>query len=195
MPEELDITTQRLAAELASNILPPLTKSLISAVPAADFSGALERYNRTSQDLRSQIEKIIRSDIDENRAGRSVLMQSISSVLEDISSVKRTLEKLPGNIDAAVKSAKPDTLSLDTKELEQKLDSISAMLNEIISGIKSFAEAYAEDKEQHTPLVSQNIYSGSDAQLEKLITASLPSLEGLVRAKNFLHSMNKIILR
>ena len=179
--DDLDPTTKRLAAELAANILPPLTESLMSAIPAADFSGALERSNRLYQDLRSNLEKVVRSGIDEDRAGRSVLMQSISSVLEDISALKRTAEKLPASVDSALK-AKPENQSIDIKGLEKKLDGITEMLNELIHGVKSFGEAYAADKEQHTPLVAQHIYSGNDAQLEQLVNSSLPDLEGLLRA-------------
>ena len=180
MPDELDPMTARLAAELASNILPPLSKSLTAALPSADFAGVFERSSRASQELRAHIEKIIRSDIEENRAGRSVLMQSIGSVLEDIAALRRITEKLPAALDSALKS-KPES-QVSTQALEQKLDGITEMLNELIHGVKSFGEAYAADKEQQTPLVSQNIYSGNDAQLEQLLTGALPSLEGLLRA-------------
>ena len=176
-----DPTTARLAAELAANILPPLTESLMSAIPAADFSGALERSNRLYQDLRTSLEKVVRSGIDEDRAGRSVLMQSISSVLEDISALKRTAEKIPATVDSALK-AKPENQTLNTQGLEKKLDGITGMLDELIHGVKSFCEAYAADKEQHTPLVAQHIYSGNDAQLEQLVNTALPDLEGLLRA-------------
>ena len=179
--DDLDPTTARLAAELAANILPPLTESLMSAIPAADFSGALERSNRLAQDLRTSLEKVVRSGIDEDRAGRSVLLQSISSVLEDISALKRTAEKIPATLDSALK-AKPDAQTIDTQGLEKKLDGITAMLEELIHGVKSFGEAYAADREQHTPLVAQHIYSGNDAQLEQLVNISLPGLEGLLRA-------------
>ena len=179
--DDLDPTTARLAAELAANILPPLTESLMSAIPAADFSGALERSNRLAQDLRTSLEKVVRSGIDEDRAGRSVLLQSISSVLEDISALKRTAEKIPATLDSALK-AKPDAQTIDTQGLEKKLDGITAMLEELIHGVKSFGEAYAADREQHTPLVAQHIYSGNDAQLEQLVNSSLPGLEGLLRA-------------
>ena len=179
--DDLDPTTARLAAELAANILPPLTESLMSAIPAADFSGALERSNRLAQDLRSSLEKVVRSGIDEDRAGRSVLLQSISSVLEDMSALKRTAEKIPASVDAALKT-KPDTQTIDIQGLEKKIDGITGMLEELIHGVKSFGEAYAADREQHTPLVAQHIYSGNDAQLEQLVNSSLPGLEGLLRA-------------
>lgn len=181
MPEELDPTTARLAAELASNILPPLSKSLSSAMPSADFTGLFERISKSSQEVRNQIEKIIRSDIEENRVGRSVVMQSIGNILEDISSVKRAVEKFPSNFDVAIKS-RPETLSVNTQELTKKLDNIQGLLEEVIHGIKSFYEAYATDKENYASPEPQQIYSGNDAQLEKLLTTSLPNLEGLVRA-------------
>ena len=190
MPEDLDPTTARLAAELASNILPALTKSLMSAIPSADFTGVFERSSKASQELRTHIEKIIRSDIEENRTARNVLLQSeamltqsISGILEDISALKRAAEKLPVSIDSALKAqAKTETAGKGNKEIMEKLEGISAQLEEIIHGLKSFGEAYASDREQQTPFVSQNIYSGSDAQLEKLLSDSLPGLEGLLRA-------------
>ena len=183
MPEDLDPTTARLAAELASNMLPALTKSLTAAIPSADFAGVFERSSRAAQDLRTQMEKIIRSDIDENRTARSVLLQSISSILEDISALKRTAEKLPANIEGAITAkTMQETGSAGNSEIMGRLEGISAQMEEIIHGLKSFGEAYAHDREQQTPVVSQHIYSGSDAQMEKLITDSLPGLEGLLRA-------------
>ena len=186
MPEDLDPTTARLAAELASNMLPALTKSLTAAIPSADFAGVFERSSRAAQDLRTQIEKIIRSDIDENRTARSVLLQSISSILEDISALKRTAEKLPANIESAVKAkTMQETEKTGNQDIMGRLEGISAQVEEIIHGLKSFCEAYAHDREQQaqqTPFVSQHIYSGSDAQMEKLLTDSLPGLEGLLRA-------------
>ena len=152
----------------------------MAAIPSADFAGVFERSNRAAQDLRAQVEKIIRSDIDESRTARSVLLQSIGSVLEDIASMKKTVEKIPASIGASLK-AKAET-GTDNQEIMGKLDGISSQLEEIIHGLKSFGEAYANDKEQQTPFVSQNIYSGSDAQMEKLLTDSLPGLEGLLRA-------------
>ena len=181
MPEDFDPTTARLAAELASNILPGLTKSLTAAIPSADFAGVFERSSRAAQELRTQVEKIIRADIDENRAGRSVLLQSVSSILEDVSALKRTVERLPANIDSALKAqAKTDTDDTDNQEIMGRLEGISGQLDEIIHGMKSFGEAYANDREQQ-PFV-QHIYSGSDAQMEKLLTDTLPGLEGLLRA-------------
>ena len=53
----------------------------------------------------------------------------------------------------------------------------------MIHGLKSFGEAYAEHFEQKTAEVqAAPVYSHDEAQLEKLITESLPGLEGFVRA-------------
>ena len=183
MPEDFDPTTQRIVSELAASILPALTKSLAAAIPSTDFAGLLERTNRTSQDLRTQIEKAIRSAIDEDRAGRSVLLQSISSVLEETASLRKSVEKLSAGVEA-VKKAKPAEASNDSQELAAKLEGISSRLDELIHGIKSFGEAYAQDMEHKAaqPPQVQPVYSNSEAMLEKLVSASLPGLEGLVRA-------------
>ncbi|MBQ7543634.1 MAG: hypothetical protein IJT02_01675 [Synergistaceae bacterium] len=179
MPEDLDPTTARLVSELAAVILPSLTKSLAAAVPAPDLSGVIERTNRASQDMKAQLEKVIRADIEENRAGRSIIMQSISSVLEDIAALKRTTEKLPTSL--TVPQQKNDDSGV--REVMKKLDGISSQLEEVIHGLKSFAEAYAGRMEQTASEVPQApAYSYNEAQLEKLITQSLPGLEGFVRA-------------
>ena len=179
MPEELDPTTARLVSELAAVILPSLTKSLAAAVPAPDLSGVIERTNRASQDIKAELEKVIRADIEENRAGRSIIMQSIGNVLEDIAALKRTTEKLPSSL----KVPQPKRDDSGVQEVMKKLEGISSQLDEVIHGLKSFAEAYASRMEQtaaETPQAS--VYSHSEAQLEKLITQSLPGLEGFVRA-------------
>ena len=184
MTDDLDPTTQRIVSELAANILPALTKSLASAIPATDLSGILERSNRTSQDLRTNIEKAIRLGIDEERAGRSVILQSIGGVLEETAALRKSIDKLPALIDAALK-AKPDSTAGNTnpRELTEKLDAISSRLEEVIHGIKSFGEAYAQQIENSALQTEhQPIYSGSEAILEKLVSASLPGLENLVRA-------------
>ena len=187
MPEDLDPTTARLASELASRILPSLSKSLNSAVVSPDISVIIERTNKSSQEIKSSIEKLLRSEIDDNRAGRSVILQTISSLLEEISSLKRSIEKIPSNINLESKSTSSSTQSNNnSQELSQKLDNISSQLDELIHGIKSFFEAYAHDKEQleshQTPTQIQHIYSGSDADLDKIINTSFPSLENLLRA-------------
>lgn len=180
MPEELDPTTARLVSELAASIIPSLTKSLASSItmPSADFSGLFDRISRSSQDTQAQIEKVIRSDIEENRAGRSVIMQSLGNVLEDISALRRMMEKLP----AAPKAKTEQTVNFPP-DFSVKLDAISSRLEEITHGLKSFAEAYAHLAEQREPqFQTMPIYSGNDAQLEKLVTQTLPGLEGFVRA-------------
>ena len=183
MPEDFDPTTERIVSELAALILPALTKSLTAAIPSTEFAGALERTNRISQDMRAQIEKAIRSSIDEDRAGRSVLLQSISSVLEETASLRKSVDKLTAGVESA-KKAKPDEPAPDSQELAAKLEGISSRLDELIHGIQSFGEAYAQDMEQRAsqPAQTPHVFSNSEAMLEKLVSASLPGLEGLVRA-------------
>ncbi|MBQ7154406.1 MAG: hypothetical protein IJR85_02485 [Synergistaceae bacterium] len=178
MPEELDPTTARLVSELAASIIPPLTKSLASSMPSADFSGLFDRITRSSQDTQAHIKKSIRSEIEENRAGRSVIMQSLGNVLEDISALRRMMEKVPAP--AKAKAEQPVNYAPD---FSGKLNEISSRLEEIIHGLKSFGEAYAHSMEQkESDVQAVPVYSGNDARLEKLVTQSLPGLEGFVRA-------------
>ena len=179
MPEDLDPTTARLVAELAASILPALTKSLSSAVPSADFSGLFDRISRSSQDTQAQIERVIRADIEENRAGRSVIMQSLGNVLDDVATLRRSVEKLPA---PSTGKAQPQSVSIDTSEITRKLDAIYARLDVVIHGFTSFAEAYAHTMEQRAEVREAPVYSHNEAQLEKLVTQSLPGLEGFVRA-------------
>ena len=84
MPDELDPITARLVSELSASMLPSLSKSLKSVVRIDDVVNALDRTNMISQDLRNQIEKAIRSGIDESRAGRSMIIQSILIIFQEI---------------------------------------------------------------------------------------------------------------
>lgn len=182
MPDELDPTTARLVSELAASILPTLSKSLNSAIHAEDFINAIDRTNMISQDLRNQIEKSIRSGIDDNRAARSMMMQSMRNVFDEISAVRKALEKIPDNIDAAVKSNTPEDNA--SPEILQELARISEMINELIIGIKTFSEVYASDKEQQSSEAATLGTSNDEnsTKLEKLLNSSLPGLEGLVKA-------------
>ena len=206
-PEELDPTTARLVSELAAQMLPTLTRALNSAVPANDFTGALERTNRMSQDLRSQIEKSIRSSIEDSRAGRSVVMQSIGTLLDEIVALKRSIEKIPSGVENAITKAAPPKEDKNKNDIMQKTsqeyEKISELLSELITGLRTFTETYAKDsmkrelereRDKEREAESRKIpneFAGFDSQslnennsrLDKLLNNALPSLEGLVKVQ------------
>ena len=207
-PEELDPTTARLVSELAAQMLPALTRALNSAVPANDFTGALERTNRMSQDLRSQIEKSIRSSIEDSRAGRSVVMQSIGTLLDEIVALKRSIEKIPSGVESAVAKAVPvktkDDNDNNMSRTSQEYERISELLGELITGLRTFTETYAKDsmkrelererdreRERESERRIPNEFAGLDSQslnennsrLDKLLNNALPSLEGLLKVQ------------
>ena len=122
MPEELDPTTARLISELSASMLPVLTKSLMSAIPSTDFSVAVERNNRTLQELRSVIEKALRSAADDSRAGRSMIIQSIGTVLEEITGLRAMLERLPEIISSAVKEIKDGSKERENEKEKDKTE-------------------------------------------------------------------------
>ena len=209
--EELDPTTARLVSELAAQMLPALTKALNSAVPANDFTGALERTNRMSQDLRSQIEKSIRSSIEDSRAGRSVVMQSIGTLLDEIVALKRSIEKIPSGVENAIIKAVPvkeDNNNIDNNIMQKtshEYEKISELLSELITGLRTFTETYAKDsmkrelererdRDRERESESRRIpneFAGLDPQslnennsrLDKLLNNALPSLEGLIKVQ------------
>ncbi len=188
MPEELDPTTARLVSELAASILPALSKSLTSAIPANDFTGAVERSNRITQDLRSGVEKAVRSAIDDSRAGRSMIIQSIGTVLEEISSLRRMLEKVPGMLETAIKNTRPDeNITGNTSnealrnDLMNELSGISERINTLTQGIKAFFETYAEHREQNISVLPELLQPGVDSE-------AISGLEGLIRAEGKSHS-------
>lgn len=182
MPDDLDPTTARLVSELSASILPTLSKSLNSAIRTEDFINAIDRTNMISQDLRNQIEKSIRSGIDDNRAARSMMMQSMRNVFDEISLLRKTLDKVPEAIDKAIKNNAPE--DNNTPEILAELARISELINELVTGIKTFSEVYAQDREEKN-FESVNLGTFSDenaTRLEKLLNSSLPGLEGLVKA-------------
>ena len=193
MPEELDPTTARLISELSASMLPVLTKSLMSAIPSTDFSVAVERNNRTLQELRSVIEKALRSVTDDSRAGRSMIIQSIGTVLEEITGLRVMLERLPEIISSAVKEIKDGSKERENEKEKDKtennedgfvpsvlmneLEGISERIDTLTEGLKSFFESYAEEREN----VSVMLRAGIDSE-------ALTGIEGLIRAEGKSHS-------
>lgn len=187
MPEELDATTARLVSELSAYMLPALTKTLNASVHVNDVVNALDRTNMISQDLRNQIEKAVRSGIDEGRAGRSIIIQSVRTAVEEISSLRKILDRVPENLEAALKNNRPD----DNNIILQELARISELLNELIAGLTTFSQTYANDRakinsenesKNFEPLNDSQILNENNSRLDKLINSSLPGLEGLVKA-------------
>ena len=190
MPEELDPTTARLISELSASMLPVLTKSLMSAIPSTDFSVAVERNNRTLQELRSVIEKALRSVTDDSRAGRSMIIQSIGTVLEEITGLRVMLERLPEIISSAVKEIKDGSKERENEKekteneegivqsvLMNELEGISERIDTLTEGLKSFFESYAEEREN----VSVMLRAGIDSE-------ALTGIKGLIRAEGKSHS-------
>lgn len=187
MPEELDPITAQIVSELSASMLPSLSNSLKSVVHVDDVVNALDRTNMITQDLRNQIEKAVRSGIDESRAGRSMIIQSVRTVVEEISGLKKLLDKISFDTQNN-NSNKPDENSIN---ILQELARISELINELISGIATFSQTYARDhekKESQTPtqnfetLNDSQILNENNSRLDKLINNSLPGLEGLVKA-------------
>ena len=187
MPEDLDPTTARLVSELSALILPTLTKSLTSAIPSNDFTGAVERTNRVAQDLRASVEKAVRSGIDDSRAGRSMIMQSMGTILEEIAGLRRLLERLPEILENTVKNSQPEIKIADVKpddsvpaSLMTELEGISERIDTLTQGIKAFFETYAEHRE-------------NDGAIPEILRPSFDpemfsGLEGLVKAESKSHS-------
>ena len=186
-PEELDPTTARLVSELAASMLPTLSKSLNSAVHTQDFLNALDRTNMVSQDLRNQIEKALRSNFEEGRASRTMIIQSMRTVVDEIMSLKKLMDKVPDTLDAALKNNKLE--DNNNAIILQELARISELINELIQGIRNISELYASDKTKNNENIQNfsaiddsQILSENNTRLDKLINSSLPGLEGLVKA-------------
>lgn len=214
MPDDLDPTTARLVSELASSILPALTKSLSASIPTAEFVGALERTNRAGNDLRTQMERAIRSSIDDSRAARSVMMQSMGTLSDEISALKKAITSMPDNLERKLQNYndnQKENVNLNYDEMfagtNEKLNEITELLNELIKGLQQFSETYANsNRERKYDSLNVNVNPGSDTpdamhnngMLDKLVNETLPALEGLLRAQskaqtNELHEMSREI--
>lgn len=190
MPEdlELDEITARLVSELAASITPVLTQKLNSAVHEAlpeklsdDFRDAVDRTNMISKDLQNQIEKSLRSNIEDNRAARTMIMQSMRNVFDEITALRKNLDRVPEAVDSAVKNFKPKENK--NPEILAELDKISNLVKELIDGLRNFSEVYARDKEERNPENLQaDTNEANSALLEKLLNNSLPGIEGLLKA-------------
>lgn len=185
MPDDLDPTTARLVSELAASILPVLTKSLTAAIPSTDFTGAAERINRTAQDMRSEIVKSVRAAVDDSRAGRSMIIQSVGTVLEEVANLRRTIDRLPETLRSSMKpdnNTEPVAPMNDAlnEEVMHEIEGISERIDTLTQGIKAFFEAYAEHRE-------------NDAAIPEILRPSvdpdmLSGIEGLIRAESKSHS-------
>ena len=194
MPEDLDPITARLVSELSASILPALKKSVVSAIPSTDFAGALERTNRTSQELRTSIERAVRSGIDDSRAGRSMIIQSIGTVLEEVSALRKSiekieklekLEKIPELLENGLNNLKINEATNDTvpEALMSEIAGISERIDTLTQGIKVFFETYAEHREND----SSDLNNAGIAR-PVFDAEALSGLEGLVRAEGKTHS-------
>ena len=194
MPEDLDPITARLVSELSASILPALKKSVVSAIPSTDFAGALERTNRTSQELRTSIERAVRSGIDDSRAGRSMIIQSIGTVLEEVSALRKSiekieklekLEKIPELLENGLNNIKIPEAKNDTvpEALMSEIAGISERIDTLTQGIKVFFETYAEHRENDSSDLSNAGIARPVFDAE-----ALSGLEGLVRAEGKTHS-------
>ena len=191
MPDdfELDEITARLVLELANTITPVLTQSLNNAVREClperlsdDFRDAIDRNNMISQELRTQMEKSLRSNIEDNRAARAMIIQSQRSVFDEITSLRKNLDKVPELLDSALKNKTPEENK--NPEISERLEKISGLVKELIEGLRTFSETYAGDKKNQDtePLFNFEIIKENSERLDKLLNSSLPGLEGLVKA-------------
>lgn len=177
MPDELDPITARLVSELSAKILPVLSKSLSEALPAADFSVSVERVNRTAQEIKTSVERALRANVDDSRAGRSMIIQSIENLIGEISTLSKKIETFPNLLEAGLKNINfpvPEVKNNEVpEELLKEIDVISDRVGALTEGIKVFCETYAERRETVQPTFDPEILSG---------------LEGLVRAEGKSHS-------
>ncbi|MBQ3447394.1 MAG: hypothetical protein IJG37_07110, partial [Synergistaceae bacterium] len=176
MPDDLDPITARLVSELSASILPALTKSLAAAVPSADFAALFERSSKV-------VEKAVRVEIDDSRAGRSMIMQSIATVLEECANLRRTVDRLPEVLAASVKSSQPEITQITPAvpdNLAEELEGISRRLDTLTQGIKDFFETYAEHRENDAP-VPEIMRPSFDPEI-------FTGLEGLIRAEGRSHT-------
>ena len=187
MPEELDPTTARLVSELAASMIPALSKALNSAVPVNDFLSALERNNMVSLDMRNQIDKALRSGVEDSRAARSLMLQSVRNITDEVSLLKKSVEKFPDTLEYSLKNIKSDNTSAD---ILQELARLSELINELISGIKYFSETFAEKNsadlknlQSFETTENSQILNENNIRLDKLLNDSLPGLEGLLKAQ------------
>lgn len=187
MPDDLDPTTARLVSELSAMILPSLVKAVTSAIPSNDFNGAIQLVNSQMLDLRTRLEKSVRSGIDDSRAGRSMIMQSMGTLLEEIATLRRSIDRVPEVLSAKIASTLTETKSEEPAQpvpipdtVTPELEAISQRLDTLTQGIKAFFETYAQHRE-------------NDAQIPEILRPSfdpemLTGLEGLVRAEGQSHT-------
>lgn len=100
-------------------------------------------------------------------------MQSVGNVLEEISSVRKSLDRLPENISSHIKPA-------DNQPVLNVLNDISARIDTLTQGVKAFFETYAENHENHESKSSDI----PEILRPSIDTEALSRIEGLIRAES-----------
>lgn len=140
--------------------------------------------NRTAQDLRSEIVKALRSEIDDSRAGRSMIMQSIGNVLEEISSLRKSLDRLseiPEILQSAASNKPKEKITYDNEPVMTELDEMSKRIDTLTQGIKAFFETYAQNHENEAANIPEILRPSIDSE-------ALAGIEGLIKAESKSHS-------
>ena len=184
MSEELDPTTEMLVNELSSRILPPLEKTLSEIkIQPAEFPDKNINENQNNILIENAVKKLsgaIKTSSDETRAGYEVLMRSVSSIREEIYSIKRT--------NTPDKAEKID----HEPDFERLFNSLNALEN----SIKDFYNEWRSknETEQVKEPDNKNLTSGQsqnlnvsnvpdyNLKLDDLLNKALPDLEGVIRS-------------
>gem|GEM_PF-5700685 len=110
-------------------------------------------------------------------------MQSIGNVLEEISSLRKSLDRLPEILQSA--SNKPQkNITYDNEPVMTELDEMSKRIDTLTQGIKAFFETYAQNHENE----SANANQIPEILRPSIDSEALAGIEGLIKAESKSHS-------
>lgn len=110
-------------------------------------------------------------------------MQSIGNLLEEISSLRKSVERLPDLLQSSIQpvlqaNVKPE-VTFDNEPVIAEIDGVSERIDTLTQGIKAFFETYAENHEN--TVIPETLRPSVDSE-------ALTGIEGLIRAEGKSHS-------
>ena len=107
-------------------------------------------------------------------------MQSIGNLLEEISSLRKSVERLPDLLQSSIQPAlKPNIQPVDNEPIIAEINGVSERIDTLTQGIKAFFETYAENHEATS--IHETLRPSVDSE-------ALTGIEGLIRAEGKSHS-------
>ena len=121
------------------------------------------------------------------------MMQSLGTLSDEITALRKAITNLPDDIGRKIQKENVNHNEKNYDDIlsgaNDKLNEITGLLNELITGLQQFSETYANGKKNYesvnvnvNPETQEAIHN--NGMLDKLLNDTIPALEGLIKAQS-----------